>query len=259
MATVRQKRRFMYASSTRSSQARRPVFVTTRWSEVLAAGKENSNLADAAMERLCRAYWYPLYAYVRRRGHSPEDAQDLTQAFFARLIENHSVTAADPHRGRFRSYLLKALDNFLITDWKRSIAEKRGGAAPPLSLDWARANERYDLEPADTVSPDKRFEKEWALALLNEALTRLEGEFERDGKLTLFTALKQTLIGSRESQPYAALARQLGLTENAVKVAVHRLRLRYRQRIREEITHTLGPAENVEQELKHLFNALAGD
>jgi RNA polymerase sigma-70 factor (ECF subfamily) len=249
----------MAASSTQKTDAPPcPVFVTTRWSVVLKASRDETTLARAAMEKLCQTYWYPLYAYVRRRGHSPEDAQDLTQEFFAQLIEHHAFASADPHRGRFRSYLLKAMDHFLISDWKHARAQKRGGVADkPLSLDLAAAQERFDLEPADHASPDRLFEKQWALTLLDEVLTRLESEYQRDGKRALFAALKRTLMGARESQPYASLATHLGLSEGAVKVAVHRLRKRYRQLIRDEIAHTLDPSQNIEEEMRYLFKAVA--
>lgn len=221
-----------------------------------AAGGSDTTSARAALEKLCRTYWYPLYAYVRRRGHSPEDAQDLTQEFFARLLEGQSLAGANPELGRFRSFLLTAMNHFLTDEWKKANAKKRGGGSQVLSLDWAAAAERFDLEPAENSAPDKIFEKQWALALLAEVLNRLEKEY--DGKKELFAALKQTLMGSRESQPYEELAAGLGMSESAVKVAVHRLRKRYRELIREEIAGTLDRSQDVEQEMRALFRSLAG-
>lgn len=223
-----------------------------------AAGRSDTTTAHAALEKLCRTYWYPLYAYVRRRGHSPEDAQDLTQEFFAHLLGGRSFAGADPELGRFRSFLLTAMNHFLTDEWKKAKAKKRGGGCQVLSLDWATAEERFDLEPADKLAPDKVFEKQWALALLAEVLNRLETEYQQQRKTELFAALKQTLMGSRESQPYADLAASLGMNESAVKVAVHRLRKRYRELIREEIAGTLDCTQDIEQEMRYLFRSLAG-
>jgi len=238
--------------------ARQPAFITTHWSVVLAAGRNDTTRARAALARLCQTYWYPLYAYARRRGNPPHDAQDLTQEFFARLLERHSLAAANPSCGRFRSFLLTAMNHFLVNEWNKARAEKRGGGIPALSLDLAAAEERFDLEPADQATPDKIFDRQWALTLLNEVLNRLEADYQREGKIELFAALKQTLTGPRESQPYAQLAAKLGLTEGAVKVAVHRLRKRYRELIRAEIAHTLDQTQDIEEEMRHLFSALAG-
>ena len=233
-------------------------FLTTHWSVVLAAGRSDSTRAQSALARLCQTYWYPLYAYVRRRGHSPHDAQDLTQEFFARLLERHSLACADPNRGRFRSFLLSALDHFLVNEREKARAQKRGGGRTILSLDLALAEQRYDLEPADTATPDKLFDKHWATALLEEVLNQLEAEYQQTGKAELFAALKQTLTGTRESQPYAVLAASLGMNEAAIKVAVHRLRKRYRQLLRAEIANIVADPEQAEDELRHLFTALAG-
>ena len=255
------KREFPDAvSATRESETTpgQPAFVTTHWSVVLAAGRNDTTRAREALARLCQTYWYPLYACARRRGNSPHDAQDLTQAFFAHLLERRSLADANPARGRFRSFLLTAMNHFLIHQWNKARAKKRGGGGQAISLDLAAAEERFDLEPADSASPDKLFDREWALTLLQEVLNRLEAEFRREGKHELFDALKQTLTGSRESQPYAELAAGLGLNEGAVKVAVHRLRKRYRELIRAEIARTLDRSRDIEEEMRHLFSALAG-
>jgi RNA polymerase sigma-70 factor (ECF subfamily) len=177
-----------------------PAFVTTHWSVVLMAGRSDTPDARAALGRLCQTYWYPIYAYIRRRGQSAHDAQDLTQEFFAHLLERQSLAAAHPERGRFRSFLLTVLNHFLANEWVKARTQKRGGGCPIISLDWAAAEERYDLEPADHFSPDKIFEKQWALTLLSEVLNRLEAEYQEEGKLDLFMLLKQTLTGGSESR-----------------------------------------------------------
>lgn len=242
--------------SSSSRGAPRPEFVTTDWPAVLHAGQGGGTRAHAALARLCQTYWHPLYAYARRRGHAPHDAQDLTQEFFSRLLERRLLARADPLRGRFRSFLLASMNHFLANEWEKARARKRGGGRPALSLDLAAAEQR--LEPADDATPDKAFDKQWALCLLETVLTRLEQEFQREGKAALFALLKRTLAGARESQPYAELAAKLGLSEGAIKVAVHRLRRRYRDLIREEIALTVAAPEEVESEMRHLLEALAG-
>jgi len=234
------------------------AFNTTHWSVVLALSQGDSARAREAMASLCRTYWYPLYAYVRRRGYSAPDAQDLTQAFFARLLAHDSLANATPKLGRFRTFILTAMQRFLASEWKQEHAQKRGGGQELLSLDWVAAAERFDLEPATHASPDKLFEKQWAVTLLDDVLKRLEKEYQNDNKTKLFAALKQTLLGQRESQPYAELAGRLGLSEGAIKVAVHRLRKRYRELVREQIAGTVEDPREIEAELRHLFQALAG-
>ena len=248
----------MSSTGTAAAEGSGARFVTTHWSVVLVAGRSDSTRAQHALGRLCQTYWYPLYAYVRRRGHSPHDAQDLTQEFFARLLERHTIANADPNRGRFRSFLLSTMNHFLAHEWDKVRAQKRGGGRQILSLDLARAEERYDLEPVDHSSPDKLFDKQWASALLEEVLNQLEAEYQQSAKTELFATLKQTLTGTRESQPYAVLATRLGMNEAAVKVAVHRLRKRYRELLRVEITNVVADPEQTDDELRHLFTALAG-
>lgn len=232
-------------------------FVTTHWSVVLVAGRTDSTRAANALARLCQTYWFPLYAYIRRRGVSPADAQDLTQEFFAQLLERHALASADPNRGRFRSFLLASMNHFLAHEWEKARAQKRGGGQAVLSLDLAAAEKRFDLEPVDQLSPDKIFDKQWALALLEEVLNRLEAEYLHAGKGALFATLKQTLTGSRESAPYACLASQMQMSEAAVKVAVHRLRKRYRELLKIEITNTLADPDQAEAELRDLVAAMA--
>ena len=230
-------------------------FSTTRWSVVLSAGRDTAGGRDS-LARLCQSYWRPLYAYIRRRGYSPEDAQDLTQAFFARLMEKHWVAAADQARGRFRSFLLAALNHFLADEWDRERAQKRGSGAALLSLDLSTAEAQYAHEPIDAETPERIFERRWALTLLGQVLDRLRSEYEQDGRGALFDALHPTLTGERTAQPYRELAGTLGTSEAAVKSAVHRLRQRYRQLLREEIASTLDGDDGVDKELRHLFAVL---
>ncbi len=237
----------------------RPAFVTTHWSVVLTAGHADTTRARDALARLCQTYWFPLYAYVRRRGQSPEDAQDLTQEFFARLLEKNWVADADQEKGRFRSFLLSAMNHFLADEWDKARAQKRGGGTPPLRLQLDTAETRYGREPADNTTPERSFELRWALTLLETVLNRLRGEFTSDGKAEWFAALHPCLVGERTAQPYAALAARLSVSEGTVKSAVHRLRQRYRQLLREEIGQTVAAPADVEEELRHLFAVLAGN
>jgi len=234
------------------------TFNTTHWSVVVTATHGDDERARAALTRLCQTYWYPLYAYVRRRGHSAHDAQDLTQAFFAHILERQSLVRASPELGKFRTFILTALNRFLVSEWRQAKAQKRGGGRDLLSLDWAAAEERFDLEPASNASPDKLFEKQWALTVLDDVLKRLEHEYQMSGKTELFAELKQTLMGRRETQPYPELAVKLGLSESAIKVNVHRLRKRYRELIHLELADTVEDPQEVEAELRYLFQVLAG-
>lgn len=242
----------------RGEVLRNPIFLTTHWSVVLAAGTCDTTGARAALEKLCQTYWYPLYAYVRRRGHSAHDAQDLTQAFFACLLERQSLANATPDRGRFRSFILGAMNYFLAREWAKMQTQKRGGGRPILSLDMVGAEERFGLEIAGPGAPDQAFDKEWGTALLETVLSRLEEEYQSEGKTQLFSALKQTLAGSRESQPYAMLAAQLEMNPGAVKTAVHRLRKRYRQLLEAEIANTVTSPEEVKEELRYLLAVISG-
>jgi RNA polymerase sigma factor (sigma-70 family) len=237
---------------------RSPVFATTHWSVVLTAGGSDTAGARDALAKLCQTYWYPLYAYVRRRNFSPPDAEDLTQEFFARFLEHHWVANADREKGRFRTFLLSAMNHFLANEWDKARAQKRGGGVPLLPLEFDTAETRYVREPADNVTPEQHFGRRWAMTLLEIVLNRLQAEYELDGKAELFAALNPCLVGDRTSQPYEELAKKLGVSEGAVKSAVHRLRQRYRQLLRDEIAHTVaGPAE-VEEELRHLIAVLGG-
>jgi RNA polymerase sigma-70 factor (ECF subfamily) len=225
---------------------------------VLAAGRSDTTRARAALEQLCRNYWQPLYAYVRRAGHAREEAEDLTQEFFARLLADNSVARADPARGRFRSFLLGSLKHFLAHEWEKAGARKRGGGAQhlPLAFDTAETRCAQPVAPGDT--PDRAFDRQWALALLDVVLGRLRREYREAGREDLFLGLKETLSGGRAEIPYRELGARLGLSEGAVKVAAHRLRGRYRELLREEIANTVAGPEQVEEELRELFAALSG-
>lgn len=225
----------------------------------MRAGEAGSNPASArdALSRLCRTYWFPLYAHVRRRGYSAHDAEDLTQAFFARILGARAVARADPSRGRFRTFILTALGHFLADEWDRARAEKRGGAREGVALDLAGAEERFAQVADPGLPPDRAFDREWALAVLRAALARLETEYREAGQAGLFAALQPTLTGARESQPYAELAARLGRSEAAIKVAVHRLRQRYRVRLRAEVADTVASDADAHAELRALLQALA--
>ncbi|HEX3624589.1 MAG TPA: sigma-70 family RNA polymerase sigma factor [Verrucomicrobiae bacterium] len=236
---------------------RQPVFATTHWSVVLRAGQADTTRAQDALSRLCTTYWYPLYAYVRRRGHSAHDAQDLTQAFFAQLLERQSFVHADPNRGRFRSFLLTVMNHFLVNEWTRAHAQKRGGGASLLPLQFETAETRFVREPADNTTPEQIYERRWAMALLAEVVRRLADEYKEDGRAELFAELNPCLVGERAAQPYAELAAKLGVSENTVKSSVHRMRQRYRQLLRDEIANTVEEPSEVDEELRHLFHILS--
>ena len=240
------------------SSDRQEWFATTHWSVVLAAGETASPQAAQALEKLCRAYWYPLYAYLRRRGYGEQDAQDLTQGFFARLLERNDLEAVGRQKGKFRSFLLAALNHFLSDEWDRERAQKRGGGQTFISLDDQTAEERYRLEPADELNPEKIYERRWALTLLEQVLRQLEAEFAATGKRQLFEQLKVFLLEDKGVGSYADTAARLEMTEGALRVAVHRLRQRYGELFRDEIAHTVARPEEIEEEVRHLLSVLSG-
>jgi RNA polymerase sigma-70 factor (ECF subfamily) len=231
------------------------VFATTHWTVVLAAGRTSTPQADLALEELCRTYWFPLYAYVRRRGHTKEDAEDLTQAFFARFLEKNYLEGLNAERGRFRAFLLASLKHFLANEWDKSRRQKRGGQATHLSLDWQTADTQFQLAAAAEPSPDKAFDREWAVALLGKVITRLNAQCEGEGHGKQFAELRVFLTAGKRTQSHAEAARKLGLEETAVRVAVHRLRKRYRQLLRDEIAQTLADPAQVDEEMRALFKA----
>jgi len=230
---------------------------TTHWSLVLAVGSGSSPQGQAALEKLCRAYWYPLYVFVRRRGYSAEDAQDLTQSFFERLLERDLLAGLRPEGARFRSFLLHALKNLLASEWTRAHATKRGGKQAALSLDKLDAEGRYAHEPSDTETPEAAFERRWASALLQQALDRLRQEHIAVGKETLFDALASLLTGAAASEPYAQLASRLGMTEASLKMTIHRLRKRYGELLRLEVAQTVVTPAEIDQELRYLLSVLS--
>jgi RNA polymerase sigma factor (sigma-70 family) len=232
-------------------------FVTTRWSLVRAAGHEAGSEGRKALETLCELYWYPLYAYVRRRGHQAAQAQDLTQAFFADVLERNVLAVADEQRGRFRVFLLQTLKNFLSTERRKQAAGKRGSGRPQLSLDFEAGENRYRHEPADLITPEQLFERRWALTLLEQALHQLRSEYQTSGRSELFEALEPQLQGYSAKSTYAELAEQLETSEGALKVAAHRLRHRYREILRATIAETVSSPEEVDEELRDLLNVFS--
>jgi RNA polymerase sigma-70 factor (ECF subfamily) len=230
-------------------------FETTHWSRVLAAGEGDSAQAREAIESLCAVYWYPLYAYVRRKGHSPADAEDLVQGFFARLLCLNSMAQVTRERGKFRSFLLGAMNHYMADEWDRASAKRRD-CRRTISLDAGAAETRFGQEPQDHQTPERLFQRQWAMALLEAVVNRLRGEYAAAGKDELFMALRFAIAADRHALPYAELAGMLGMAEPAVRVAVHRLRRRYREMIREEIARTVGSADEVEEELRELMTAM---
>jgi len=236
-----------------------PRFATTRWSIVVAAGAGEDTAGRAALESLCTAYWYPLYAFERRGGTPAPDAQDLVQGFFAELLEKDYLRQADRERGRFRTFLLAAFRHYASKEREKARALKRGGGRKALPLDFEDGESRYLLEPADQRTPETIYERRWALTLLDETLGRLRMEHDASGRGDLFDALRGTLgTGGGAEEPYAALGKRLAMSEGAVKVAVHRLRKRYREVLRALIAETVAEPADVDDEIRHLLEALAG-
>ena len=235
----------------------RDYFATTHWTMVLHAGRNDTTRAQEALALLCRTYWYPIYAYVRRRGYSPEDAEDLTQGFFARLLELNSLADVRREKGKFRSFLLASLNHFLSDEWDRARAQKRGHGRV-ISLDTDAAETRFGREPADASTREKMFERQWAMTLLETVVQRLQCDYQAAGKGALFMALRFSIMGDKTDVPYTQLAAEVGLSEEALRVAVHRLRQRYRQLLRDEIAQTVATPAEVDGEIRHLFSALTG-
>jgi RNA polymerase sigma-70 factor (ECF subfamily) len=231
-------------------------FRTTHWSVVLAARDEGFGARNTALETLCRTYWYPLYAYVRRKGHDAHDAQDLTQGFFERFLSKNYLQSVAADRGKFRSFLLASLNHFLANEWDKSQTQKRGGGHEIISLDAEMAEERYDREPGHELSPEKIFERRWANTVLEIVLKRLRAEFDVAGQVKRFDALKGFILDERGATPFAEVARQLNMNEAAVKSAVHRMRKRFRELFREEIANTVASPAEIEEEIRHLILAL---
>jgi len=245
----------MNSASTAAPPASDAWFVTTHWSVVVSARAGDSPQSAAALETLCRAYWYPLYAYLRRQGRAPHDAQDLTQGFFARLLQKDYLQAAAREKGKFRTFLLVAFKRFLANEWDREHAQKRGGFTPVVSIDQELAESRFAAEPAHSIQPDVLFDRQWAVTLLDQTMRQLQAEYVASGRAKLFEYLQSCLAREESALPYAEIATRLNLTEAAVKMAVHRLRARYREILRAEIAHTVSGPEEVEEEIRHLFSS----
>lgn len=240
------------ASGARPSEA---WFVTTHWSVVLAARTKDSPQSAAALETLCRTYWYPLYAFVRHQGRAPEDAQDLTQGFFARLLEKDYLKTVAHEKGKFRTFLLVALKRFMANEWDRLHAQKRGGFTPILSIDQELAESRFECEPVDKAPPDQLYDRQWAVTLLEQTMNCLEEEYGATGRARLFEGLRGLIAKEEAGLSYADAAARLNLSEAAIKMAVHRLRARYREILKGLIAQTVSSEAEIEEELGHLFAA----
>lgn len=232
-------------------------FHTTHWSAVIDAGGGSSPEAQRALSSLCEIYWYPLYAYACRRVASTHEAQDLTQAFFAELLDKNYVAAATPERGKFRAFLLTAFKHFMAKQWEKQNAQKRGGGRAILSLDFASADSRLRIDPAAGLTPEQLYDQQWAIALLGVIMDRLQSEMEETGKGRQFDALKGYLVGDHEGTTYAAIAETIEMTEAAAKKAASRMRIRYRELLREEIAQTVNGPEAIENEIHNLFTAMS--
>jgi RNA polymerase sigma-70 factor (ECF subfamily) len=237
--------------------SRRPQFATTHWSVVLAAGKSSSAQQKQALETLCQSYWFPLYAFLRRKGYNNHQAEDYTQGFFAHILKKHDLQRADPNYGKFRSFLLIRLKGFLSDERDRSQALKRGGGKKILSLSFENAEGQYALEPADRLSPEKLFEKSWALTVLERTMDQLEADMAKKNKQKLFEHLQVYLTTEKDEIPYQNVAEELDMTESSIRVAVHRLRQQYRKLLRDEIAQTVGDEGQIDEEMGCLFDALA--
>ena len=231
---------------------RAATFATTHWSVVLAAGKDDCDKAHEALEQLCAAYWYPLYVFARRQGYDATESEDLTQEFFARLLQRNDLAEVGPERGRFRSFLLASFKHLLANEYHRQRTEKRGGLANLVSLEHEEPEARYRLEPADPATPETLFERRWALTVLERAMERVREEYVVSEKADLFEELKE-FLSNQKSVPHAAIAAKYGISVGAVGVTIHRLRKRYAEVLREEISHTVSIPEEIEDEIRHLI------
>ena len=245
-------------NGARATPAPSGAFATTHWSVVLAAADQERPEAAQALETLCRTYWYPLYAFVRRQGHSPEGAQDLTQDFFAHLLARGFPCGARPERGKFRSYLLVSLRHFLLDQHRRADAAKRGGGQTVISLDVNRAEERFGGEPQHALTPEKLYERAWAMTLLDRAQSRLREEYAAAGKADLYERLQAFPLAGKSDQPFAQASAEFGMTASALKSAVHRMRSRYRELVREEVAHTVADPSELQEEARYLIAVISG-
>jgi RNA polymerase sigma-70 factor (ECF subfamily) len=232
-------------------------FATTHWSLVLTAGGPRTAASSEALGTLCQTYWYPLYAYARRFGNGVEESEDLVQAFFVRLLEKEALQHADPERGRFRSFLLASLKHFMVNEYNRARAAKRGGGQPMVAIDVSGGEGRYALDPHDEANPEKLFERQWALTVLNRVQARLRSVSMRSGKAQLFEQLKDFVTGEETDIPYREAGQSLGMSEGAVRVAIHRLRRRFRDLLREEIEQIVADPSEVDDEIRFMLVTLA--
>lgn len=233
-------------------------FARTQWSQVLRAADPAAEGFEPALQELCQSYWYPLYAFVRRSGHSPQDAEDLTQAFFARLLDKNHLAAADREKGRFRTFLIVALKRFLANEWERQHAQKRGGFASVVAIDQAHAETLYGGDLANEEQPDLLLERQWAITLLGQVMGRLRAEYDESGRGELFDLLRASLTRDDSALPYADIADRIGSSTAAVKMAAMRMRERYQMLLREEIARTVSSPDEIEDEIRHLFSVFAG-
>jgi DNA-directed RNA polymerase specialized sigma24 family protein len=233
-------------------------FASTHWSVVLLAGKEHSLQSAAALEKLCRAYWYPLYSFTRRQGYGPHEAADLTQDFFSHLLSTNALGSVKREKGKFRSFLLASLKNLLANEWNRARSLKRGSGVPLFSLNEEMAEGRYKLDPADDMTPDRIFNRRWADTILSRALDRLRDECDGDAKIQRFDEVKVFLLGEQGTETLCMAAARLKLSLGALKGLVHRLRRRFRELIRDEVAQTVADPEEIEQEIRDLFTAFGG-
>ena len=233
-------------------------FASTHWSRVLQAGQEGSSAAPTALEELCRTYWYPLYAFVRRQGYDAPEAQDLTQEFFCRLLAGNGLEAADRRKGKFRSFLLAAMKNLLANEWHRGQTQKRGGGQVHFSLDAAAAEGRYQLDPPDQLTPEKIYARRWAETVIDAVTRKLQEEFVQAEMVDRFEVLKIFLLAGDEPPSYAEGARRLDLSEGATRTAIYRMRQRYGELFRAEIAQTVSGPEEMEEEIREFFAALSG-
>jgi RNA polymerase sigma-70 factor (ECF subfamily) len=233
-------------------------FTTTHWSIVLNARDPASPQASEALEKLCRAYWYPLYAFVRRQGQDEATAKDLTQGFFAKLLEKNYLSHVHPEKGKFRTFLLVAIRHFISDEWDKARALKRGGDKTVISLDETVGEERYRHEPVEVMDPEKLFERRWALTLLEQARERLEEEYRAAGKARLYEQLRRFEAGGEDAPAYADVAPALGLSEAGLRTAVHRMRQRYRELVREEVAQTVSSPAEVDEEIRYLIRVIGG-
>jgi RNA polymerase sigma factor (sigma-70 family) len=248
----------MKGAMTTSTEQGTSTFATTHWSVVLSAQNETSPQANSALETLCKAYWYPIYAYVRRRGHDVAAAKDLTQEFFARLLQKQLLAGVDPTKGKFRSWLLGVINHFLAHEWAKANAQKRGAGQTLFSWDELEAEERYHLEPAEAATPERLFDRRWAFTVLEHAAARLRKEYEMVDKRPLYDCLKAYVSTDGTNLHYEEAAQQLGMTVGATKSAIYRLRQRYMELVRAEIAETVSTSSEVDEEIRYLLSVIRG-